>query len=141
MSNPTYLSGMLFTKAHRLVRGRVYDILDTYDLNPTLWSLLSIVSKAVDGVRSSVVAEQLGVKPPMITMLADQLVEQGLLSRVLHHTDGRVRILVANAKGKKLVSEIETKLNAEIGILLEGLSHDEISTFQKTLTTIIDNAK
>jgi DNA-binding MarR family transcriptional regulator len=141
MTAPTYLSGMLFTKAHRLVRSRIYELLEAYDLNPTLWSLLSIVSRTVDGVQSSVVADQLGVKPPMVTMLADALVTQGLLRRVTHHSDGRVRILVASAKGKNLVAEIETKLNAEISYLLRGLTPDEISIFQKALTTIIENAE
>jgi DNA-binding MarR family transcriptional regulator len=141
MTAPTYLSGMLFTKAHRLVRGRVYDLLETYDLNPTLWSLLSIVSQAIDGVRSSVVAEQIGVKPPMVTLLADQLVEQGLLRRVSHHTDGRVVILVVSSKGKRLVKEVEEKLGSQIAQLMNGLTAAEIQAFQKSLLTIIANAE
>ncbi len=141
MTAPTYLSGMLFTQAHRLVRGRVYDLLETYNLNPTLWALLSIVSQSLDGVRSSVVAEQIGVKPPMVTMLADELVEQGLLRRVSHHTDGRVRILVASNKGNKLVGELENKLGKQIGELMNGLNEQEILTFQKSLSTIISNAQ
>lgn len=132
---------MLFTKAHRLVRGRIYDLLEVYSLNPTLWSLLSIVSQAVDGVRSSVVADKIGVQPPMVTMLADELIQQGLLRRVSHHTDGRVRMLVVSAKGKKLVTELESKLGNEISRLTHGLSDQEIRTFQKILTTIISNAE
>jgi DNA-binding MarR family transcriptional regulator len=141
MTNPTYISGLLFRKAHRLVRTRVGDLLEVYGLNPTSWSLLSVAYKYPDGIRSSVVAHQLGVKPPLVTMLADELIGRKLLRRAVHHTDGRVRMLVISAKGKKLASEIETKLNAEIGYLLSGLSTDEINTFQRALTTIIANAE
>lgn len=141
MTAPTYRSGLLFTKAHRLVRGRIYDLLETYDLNPTIWSLLSMSSQAIDGVRSSVVAEQIGVKPPMVTLLADQLVEQGLLRRVSHHTDGRVVILVASSKGQKLVTELEKKIGDEIGHLMNGLNEQEVLVFQKALSTIISNAE
>lgn len=140
MTNPTYLSGQLFTKAHRLVRERIYDLLEMYELTPTLWSLLSMILKAEEGVRSSVLARELGVKPPMITMMADDLIALELIRRVPHHTDGRVKLLTVTAKGKKLAKEIENKLSGEIGYLLNGLSIEEITIFQKTLSTIIANA-
>lgn len=140
MTNPTYVSGMLFTKAHRLVRERIYTLLEFYGLTPTLWSLISIITRAEEGVRSATLATELGVKPPMITMLADTLIEQGLIRRVPHHTDGRVKLLTITPKGKKTVKEVENKLSGEIGYLLHGLNPSEIATFQKILQTIIQNA-
>lgn len=137
MTAPTYMSGMLFTKAHKLVRDRVYELLGMYQLTPTLWSLLSIVMRAPDGIRSSVVASELAVKPPMVTMMADDLIALGLLRRVPHHTDGRVKLLLPTAKGKKIAKEVENKLSGEIGYLLSGVSHAEVLTFQKVLQSII----
>jgi DNA-binding MarR family transcriptional regulator len=140
MTAPTYMSGLLFTKAHRLVRERIYTLLELYELTPTLWSLFSMIQRSDEGIRSSNVAKELGVKPPMITMMADTLIEQGLIQRLPHHTDGRVKLLTPTSKGKKIAKEIENKLSGEIGYLMSGLSAQEILTFQKVLTTIITNA-
>lgn len=140
MTTPSYQSGLLFTKAHRLVRERIYTLLELYQLTPTLWSLLSIVQREHDGVRSATVAKELGVQPPMVTMMADSLIELDLIQRIPHHTDGRVKLLATTAKGKKLAKEVETKLNGEIGYLMGGLSQQDILTFQKVLNAIITNA-
>jgi DNA-binding MarR family transcriptional regulator len=141
MTTPSYISGLLFTKAHKLVRARIYDILEVYSLNPTLWSVLSAARRADSGIRQSIVAQQLGVKPPMVTMLADDLISLGLVKRLAHHSDGRVKLLVATPKGLKLANELETKLDREIHALMAGLSPAEIMIFQKTLETIITNAE
>ncbi|HWT55444.1 MAG TPA: MarR family transcriptional regulator [Candidatus Microsaccharimonas sp.] len=140
MTIPSYQSGLLFTKAHRLVRERVYTVLELYQLTPTLWSLLSMVLREPDGIRSATVAKELGVKPPMVTMMADSLIELELIQRVPHHTDGRVKLLAVTAKGKKIAKEVENKLNGEIGYLMKGLSPQDIATFQHVLVTIISNA-
>lgn len=140
MTAPTYMSGLLFTKAHRLVRERIYDLLELYQLTPQLWALLSMIHRSDEGIRSSKLAKELGVKPPMITMMADTLIELGLINRLPHHTDGRVKLLTTTSKGKKFSKEIENKLNGEIGYLMSGLTIQEIQVFQKVLTTIITNA-
>jgi DNA-binding MarR family transcriptional regulator len=140
MTSPTYLSGLLFTKAHNLVRQRVYGLLEAYDLTPTLWSMLSIIIRSVEGKRSSLIAQDIGVQPPMVTMMADTLIELKLIRRVAHHTDGRVKLLVATSKGKKVAKEVENKLNGEIGYLMSGLTAHEITVFTKALNTIITNA-
>ncbi len=86
------------------------------------------------------VAEKMGVKAPLVTMLAGDLIERGLIVRVPHHTDGRAKLLVATAKGKKLAVQVEAELSIEIARLMYGTSTDEAVVFQKVLETIITNA-
>jgi DNA-binding MarR family transcriptional regulator len=141
MSVPTYVAGQLFTKAHRLVRVKIYDVLGEYELNPTSWSILGATLQADGGTRLASVATSLSVKPPLVTMLADELISRGLIKRIPHHTDRRAKLLVITQKGKKLSQEIETRLNQEIGTLLSGLSVADITAFQRVLETIIQNAE
>lgn len=141
MTIPTYMSGMLFTQAHKAVRTRIYGLLEKYDLNPTYWSILSVTVQADGGVRLAHVAEILGVKAPLITMMATELIDKDLITRVPHHTDGRAKLLVATAKGRKLATTIEAELNHSVMQLLSGCSPSDIASFQKTLETIIANAK
>ena len=141
MSNPTYVSGLLFTKAHKLVRGRIYELLEDYRLNPTSWSVLGSVFQSTDGIRASNIAQMLNVKPPLVTMIADDLIARDLMKRVPHHSDKRAKLLVITPKGKKLAATLEVSLDKTIRGLLTGLTTAEIASFQKTLETIINNAE
>jgi DNA-binding MarR family transcriptional regulator len=140
MNLPTYMGGVLFTKAHKLVRIRVYEVLEKYDLNPTYWSILGATMQASEGIRLTTVATQLGIKPPMVTTEATELIKRGLIRRIAHHSDGRAKLLVITPKGSKLANTVEAELNTEVGRLLSGLSREEIAVFQKTLQVIIDNS-
>jgi len=141
MTQLTYASGLLFTRAHKVVRTRIYTILDRYNLTLSDWTILSITLRSPDGVRLASVAKQMDVKAPLVTMLADELITKGLISRIPHHSDRRAKLLIATAQGKKLASKIEKELAAEITHLMDGISASEGAAFQKTLQTIIANAQ
>ena len=76
MNVPSYKSSILLTRAYRVLRARVYSCLEEYELNPTAWSLIGTVYESKDGIRLSQVAETLGVKAPLVTVLVDKLVEK-----------------------------------------------------------------
>ncbi len=140
MTLPTYASGMLFTKAHKLVRQQIYNILAAYNLSPTHWSILSVVAGSRDGIRLSSVAERLSVKAPLVTSEVGELLQQDLVQRLPHHTDKRAKLLVVTRKGKNLTTKIEVELAEHVAHLFSGLSAAEIATFHKALQTIVDNS-
>lgn len=140
MTQPSYKSGLLFSRAHAAVRTRIYTILARYELTPSYWSILGTTINADEGIRLSSVAKQMGVKAPLITMLANDLIEQGLIKRLPHHSDGRAKLLVPTPKGKKLAQKVEAELDQEISLLMHGVTASEAAAFQKTLQTIISNA-
>lgn len=141
MTQPTYASGLLFTKAHRLVRARIYVVLDSYGLNPSYWAILGAAVSAPDGIRLATVAKLMDVKAPLVTMLSSHLIKEGLINRIPHHSDKRAKLLVATHKGKKLASQIETELVAEISALMNGVNVRDARSFQSTLEAIIANAE
>ncbi|MGH7237167.1 MAG: MarR family winged helix-turn-helix transcriptional regulator, partial [Candidatus Saccharimonadales bacterium] len=108
-------------------------------LTPTYWSILGCVTEARNGIRLAEVATQLGVKAPLITMLADDLVNRGLVQRVPHHTDKRAKLLVIQPEGKRLVKTVEQALTTHLNQLLQGVSTDEMTVYNKVLRTIIAN--
>ncbi len=131
----------MFSKAHKLVRIRIYGVLDKYKLNPTYWSILNATNHSEEGIRLTNVAALLEVKPPMVTTEAAVLINKGLIRRIPHHTDGRAKLLIVTPKGKKLAAHIEQELNGEIQQLVQGLTQEEIANFQKALETIISNSQ
>jgi DNA-binding MarR family transcriptional regulator len=140
MTQQTYLSGLLFSQAYKLIRARISDVLEPYGLTPTHWSILSVVVAAPEGTRLASVSKALDVKAPLVTNLSTDLIEEGLINRISHHTDGRAKLLVATNKGKHAADEIEQKLENEIDQLLKGLTATELKTFHKTLQVIVSNA-
>ena len=141
MTQPSYQSGLLFTQAHQVVRAKIYEILSKYDLTPSYWAILGAAYNAPEGIRLASVAKQMEVKAPLVTMLSNHLIKQGLINRVPHHTDGRAKLLVVTPKGKKLATQLEIELNDEISRLMLGVSLAEAKSFQKVLETIIRNAR
>jgi DNA-binding MarR family transcriptional regulator len=139
MNIPSYISGAIFMKANRILRGEVYKCLEKYSLSATAWSLLGIVSAERDGIRMAEVARRLGVKAPLVTMMADEFIERELLNRVPHHTDGRVKMLVISATGKRFVSRVEEELYRTLTMLLKGVHDQDLAGYQKVLETIIEN--
>jgi DNA-binding MarR family transcriptional regulator len=132
MSQPTYISGLLFSRAHALVRGRIQEILIEYSLNPSDWAVLGAALNAPEGIRLSSVAKDMGVKAPLVTMLATQLIDSGLITRVPHHSDKRAKLLIPT---------IEEQLAKAIEELMSGVEDSDAKIFQNTLETIITNAE
>ena len=141
MSHETYKSGLLFTQAHKAVRACVYVILEKYDLTPTYWSIISVTAQAPDGIRLSNIATKLGVKPPMISVMVDELIERKLLKQIPHHRDGRVKLLTLTERGSGMAASIEQQLDDEIARLLSGLTIAEIAIFDKALQVILENTQ
>jgi DNA-binding MarR family transcriptional regulator len=141
MTKATYSTGMLFTQAHKAVRSQIYLVLEEYDISPSHWFVLGSAMQASTGIRLTNVAKQMDVKAPLVTMLANELIEMGLITRVQHKTDKRAKLLKATANGKKLARRIENDLAFKIAQLLQGASLAQISNFQSVLEIILKNAE
>ena len=139
MNVPTYLSGTVFMKSYRILRGQVVQALAKYGLTPTSWSLLGIVVSSPDGIRLKEVASRLGVKAPLVTMITHSLIERALVERMPHHLDKRAKLLVITTKGRRFIKTVEQDLGGELAFLLRGLSAEDMATYKRVLDTIIRN--
>jgi DNA-binding MarR family transcriptional regulator len=139
MNLPTYITGTVQTQAYRLLREHVYAVLDQYELTPTYWSMLGIILEARDGVRQAEIARALGVKAPLITVMARELEQRGLIQSVQNQFDARAKLLAVTPEGKKQIKTVELALRRALDRLLVGLTKNELLTYHKVLTTIIAN--
>ena len=136
----TYITGTIQTRAYRLLRQQVIDVLSVYNLTPTYWALLGIIMDSRDGIRQTDVAKLLQVKPPLVTMMTRELQSRGLIISVTNQFDARAKLLTTSVAGKKYVKTIETNLSKVLDNLLKGLTEEDMLTYQKVLTTIITNS-
>ena len=140
MNIPTYLSGALFMRAYRLLRGNVTACLRAYNINPTSWVLLGIIKEAKDGVRLVEVANTMNVKAPLITTLVQDLIAKGLIELLPHRTDKRVKLLMLTVAGKRFMKKVEVSLEKSLSGILIGASPQDLSGFETVLEAIINNS-
>lgn len=139
MHLPTYITGTVQSKAYRLLREHVYNILSEYDLTPTYWSMIGIIAEAKDGVRQVEIANTLHVKAPLITAMTKKMQERNIVHSVQNQFDARAKLLALTPSGRKFVKTVESELNSELANLLTGLTEDDLKAYHKVLTTIITN--
>jgi len=139
MDIPSYLSGIIFTRATRILRANVSNALSAHNLTPTKWSFLGTVMQAPDGIRLVSVAKQLGSKAPQITAIAQELADRGFVQRLPHHSDGRAKLLIMTPQGKQFVQAVEKDVEQQLVRLLDGLTDADLLTYKKVLETIIRN--
>jgi DNA-binding MarR family transcriptional regulator len=138
MTKATYLSGTLQVKAYRVLQDYVSKEIKKFGINTTQWFILGQISQ-VKTIRPADIAGMLKVEAPLITSLADDLVNKGLVNKKLDSKDKRVRLLGLTKKGTQLVPKIESNLQTSLGTLLAGLSADELKIYHKVLGTIVSN--
>lgn len=139
MNLSTYITGTAHTRAYRLLREHVNDVLTKHRLTPTYWFMLGIILQAQDGIRQVEIARTMHVKAPLVTAMARQLQQRGIIQSVQNQFDARAKLLAVTPKGRKLMKTIEAELNNELSQLLGGLTEQDVITYHKVLTTIIAN--
>ena len=80
-------------------------------------------------------AAQLGVDPPNLTTLVDDLERSGLVQRQPHPTDRRVKLVVATSDGTALARQAEDILDRPPEGLLD-LPTDELATLGRILAQV-----
>jgi len=139
MTVPSFEAAILQTKAYRILQQHVAACLERQGINMTQWIMLGMLLQRPDGMRLTRIANAIGVKAPLVTMIAGDLVERGLLSRVDHPTDARAKLLILTPKGRHFVDKVEAELTGLLQELLRGVTSQELETYQKVLATIIQN--
>lgn len=139
MNIPSYLSGALFMKAYRLLRGNVTSCLSAYDINPTGWVLLGIIREAKDGIRLVEVANFMNVKAPLVTTLVQDLIIKDLVELSAHSTDKRVKLLMLTPSGKQFMKKVEQAMEQSLSGVLKGVTEADMHGFKNVLEAIIAN--
>jgi len=138
----TYRAGLLQAKVYRVFKGYTQEkLMSSYNLSTIDWALLGLLEDNENGMRPSVLAEELGVEAPFVTVLVARLKELGIVDVKSDTSDNRVKIFYLTAKGKKMVPQIEAYLRGEMKTLIKGISYDELITYLSVLEKISENAK
>jgi DNA-binding MarR family transcriptional regulator len=126
---------LVMTLARRLRRAHL-DALAQWEVTPSQFRALRVVSGA-DGMRPSVLAEELRIAPRSATEVADALEERGWLRREPDPTDRRATILALTDAGRALVARVDGVRRAASERTLDVLTPGQRRTLHEILTVVV----
>lgn len=135
-----YGSGLLQGTAYSRLHVHLTRTLVQFDLSIPEWKLLGQLYDH-GKVRLSELAELLSYDPPMVTKLAKQLEKKELVKRFPDEYDERAKVITNTLKGKKLIEKIEPYVKKTMATILDGVSSEDLHTYIKVLTIIVNNTK
>ncbi|MFZ6773578.1 MarR family winged helix-turn-helix transcriptional regulator [Undibacterium sp. SXout7W] len=98
------------TQVARAYKASADKMTGDFDLShASAWPVL-MIGRLGDGVRPGTVADALGLEPPSLVRIIDQLIDSGLVERHEDMHDRRAKTLHLTAKGKQCASALEEAL-------------------------------
>ncbi len=136
----TYDIGLVQARGYRALKQMTAAVLKPEGLTTIEWAMLGIISHHSDGIRSTEVAELLGVQPPLVSRLITKA-ESGNWITVTKGADKRERILSLSKHGAGQISRIENLVRTQLKPMLAGVAPRDLIGYLRTLSRIAENGK
>ena len=137
----TYQSGIVQASAHRIINRVVSDYLLKHGLTAMQWFAIGAVYDAGSkGIRMSDLTRKLSTTLPYVTNMVSLLESKGMVRKVTHAGDSRIKLVSIAPKYKRTVESIERELRDHMRDNLydvDGISRDELQTYITVLYKII----
>jgi DNA-binding MarR family transcriptional regulator len=138
VDTPSPTGDLLMAVARRVRRAHL-DALADWQVTPSQARALRVLARA-DGMRPSVLADELQIAPRSATEVADALEERGWLGRRPDPTDRRATVLTLTASGRDLVDAIEDVRRRASEDVLDVLTPAQRRTLHDILGIVLGNA-
>jgi len=122
--------GYMIRRIQLQIYGTLYDVLAPFSIRPTQAAIL-ILLKYNPGVRSSDIADTLGLKRPNFLLLLDELSGRGLAERRVGIGDRRAHALHLTVAGMKFAVEVEIALQRCEHQFLAAIDPDHIGILEQ----------
>lgn len=138
----TYQSGIAQASAHRLINRTVTDFLLAYGLSPMQWFAIGMIYDASpDGARLSDLAKTLDTTLPYITNTVTLLESKGIVKKLTHTGDSRIKLVSIVADKEAMIQEIESGLRERLRNELyheDNISREELAAYIHVLYKILN---
>lgn len=132
----TYRLGMLQTRVYRMLNQETAKALVPYGLMPPEWAMLGIITDMPAGARFSTIADEVGVEPPFVTVMARTLIKKGLILEKKDPNDSRAKLLCVTPEGKRLVPVIEKHVRDAMRPVVDGIPRGDLLTYLSVLSRL-----
>ena len=117
----------------RAYRKQIDRAFQSLGISHTLGLPVMLLGRLGDGVRQGALVEALGIEPPSLVPLLDQLERAELLERRACAEDKRAKTLHLTAAGRDLAARAEAAAQSVRSELLGGLSAADLETTARVL--------
>lgn len=142
MRNPslitTYNTGLVQTKAYRVLQVETKRLLKPYGISSVEWAMLGVLYDNPNGLQFLPLAEVLGVEQSFVTVLTAKLKKKDFVEVVVDEHDRRHKWIILTSTGKTFVKKVEKIVRDGVRPILAGISHKDILTYLKVLERIVD---
>ncbi len=128
-------AGVLQSKAYRALRLFMGQLLRPHGLSLTGWAVLGLLDKS-EGSQASALADELSVKPPLITSLLADLQKKQLIARSQSSKDSRAKLVFLTTQGEKFVCQLEGELRQQLKLFLCDIPLKDLTVYLRVLSTI-----
>ena len=118
---------------------RITEEVAPYDLTPLEFNLLRTCMERGEETTATQLVQILPIDPSRISRLVTSVVDKGLLRRRRLRSDRRVVMLRLSDEGRELTSRIVENLKQYNGQLAEGISDEDLGTFQSVVLKMLAN--
>lgn len=129
---PTYRAGLLQAQAYRALTAFMTQTLGVYGITMSEWALLGLLHEQTSA-RPSELAQQLGVKPPVVTSMVSQLVAKDWIVKTADVHDNRVVNLDLTEQGTAAIVTIERTVRAEFRTFMSDISLLDLAAYVRVL--------
>jgi DNA-binding MarR family transcriptional regulator len=130
-------TGDLVMALARRVRREHADALAEWDVTPSQARALRVLASRVEGMRPSVLADELRIAPRSATDVVDGLEARGWVARTPDPTDRRATVLTLTVDGRDLVARVEGVRRLASERVLEVLTAAQRRTLHEILTVVV----
>lgn len=138
----TYQSGIAQASAHRLINRVVTDFLLAYGLSPMQWFAIGMIyDSSPAGIRLSDLAKTLDTTLPYITNTITLLESKGIVKKLTHTGDSRIKLVSIVSDKETMIEEIEAGLRERLRDELYGednISREELAIYIQVLYKILN---
>ena len=137
----TYQSGIAMASAHRIINRIVSDYLLKHGLTAMQWFAVGMIYDAGDqGIRLSDLTRKLATTLPYVTNMVALLESKGMVRKVAHAGDSRIKLVSVTPKYRRTIETIERGLREHMRTTLyeiDGVSREELQTYVTVLYKIV----
>jgi MarR family transcriptional regulator for hemolysin len=106
----------------------------------TAWPII-MMGRLGGGIRPGTLSDSLGIEPPSLVRLIDQLIAAGLVERTDDPVDRRAKMLYLTAKGQECASQMEKALLPFRRNVFAGIDKADIEACERVMIQLAARLK
>jgi len=131
----------LIKRAEIEITSRMSKVLDAYGITPIQFTLLYFIDMAKGDLSSAQLSRRFSMTPQSMNELVQVLQRKKLLKKSVDPAHRRILRISLTAKGKKLLQDCNTDLDAMEAALLKELSASETNAIRNVIGKILTAAR